>query len=535
MDNHSENTDKELYVQNKGDVERTNSFDNMTEEEMNSFIEEMEREHAPYEVVNSWPLKDIILNYKKIEFSSCYYPVTDGGEPAIFLHNKDNGNLTIINLSNYTRSEIMQHITEFTVSLMESGDYLLFRRPKEICPGYTLFKENDLWGCKNSNGRIIIPAKYDFIFLDKDNDDIFLCGRDGKSYTGYKRKGFFKDDFELTSVYTGVYDLYSRDGGLLVGGFIDYKYIKECNVYLLRFGRNYIWCEGTGTPSSPYKFKAPYGKWMFLDSKYRINGHNGSIVGTIFNLRNGYWQGKSYYENNEMILDNTLFKKIEMVNPKTFLCEKEYSCMIIYLRENPVKEIISSVEYKWIDVLDETYAISYDNGKIGLLRKGMEAIPCEYSYITKPVDGWCFAIKRYPFIPDKTTWHKFFVIFYNVEKNRYLNCYKNAIVAINNIDEKALEDALYNGGFMLYAKDNQHDLSSYTILKKFTHLFRTDFLQQLNSTYSIEKFEPTGNYWESSDWIRYKLEKKNKMPEFHDSYTLMDALDGDPSAYWNID
>ena len=43
------------------------------------------------------------------------------------------------------------------------------------------------------------------------------------------------------------------------------------------------------------------------------------------------------------------------------------------------------------------------------------------------------------------------------------------------------------------------------------------------------------NYWLSSDSVKHEMENRNKYPVIHETYSIMDALDGDPSAYWNIE
>ena len=61
----------------------SDDFYNMTEEEMDAFMEEMEREHAPFDIEQTWLLKDFLLKFTLIEFGYEYFSVTDGGEKAI--------------------------------------------------------------------------------------------------------------------------------------------------------------------------------------------------------------------------------------------------------------------------------------------------------------------------------------------------------------------------------------------------------------------------------------------------------------------
>lgn len=58
----------------------------MTEEEMDSLIKEMEREHEPYEEVKTWLLKDFLSKFYKIEFGYDSYSLMDAldGDPSAY-------------------------------------------------------------------------------------------------------------------------------------------------------------------------------------------------------------------------------------------------------------------------------------------------------------------------------------------------------------------------------------------------------------------------------------------------------------------
>lgn len=502
---------------------------------MDSLIKEMEREHDPYEEVKTWPLKDFLSKFYKIEFGYDYYSVTGGGEKSIRFYGINNLQIIVYNLSGITFDDIRQNAAEFIVEQMKSGHYHLRHMQKELCPGVFLVKKDGFWGCTDSVGKVIIPIQYDVISLSVWDDEKILCGRNGTLYTGYETKCFVDGVNNFVSVYTGVYDLYNKGGKIVLGGFIDYKYFKECKMFVFQFGINRSLRAGNGTKTSPYRFKGPYGSWMLFDSRYRINGKNRTVEGTIFNIKKGYLHGTSIYEtiSDTTIKKDDLYEEIQLVNSTTFLCKWKWKYIIIYLSSKYCETILSS-EYEWIDVLDELYAIVYSKGKIGLLRNGRTAIPCDYSYITRPIGGWCFAAIKYPYTPNSKTWHNYYVIFCNVEKNRY-DCisYEDIIVAIDNIDYNTLQDVLYFGGLKLFKRDESMEMSSYTISEKYKSFFRADFLQRLSPV--LERNVHSGCYWESAESIRYSLKRKNNVAEFYDSYSLMDALDGDPSAYWNID
>ena len=442
---------------------------------------------------------------------------------------------------------------------------------KEISPGVYLIKDNNLYGCVDTTGNVIIPSKYDIVsVIDCDGEKQIICGRDGKQYTGYVCKGYNEVQDGIKSIYTGVYDLYNREGRLEIGGFIEFKYNKDFKAYLLKYGHNYEYREGDGTASSPYRFKRPYGEWIILSSWFCfvksysftyqgslpsnlwITENNKSIEGSVLQYNNGYLLGivKGNKKTIEPIVisNDVLFDDVKFVNSTTILCKRgrarASSYSVIHVSEDKSRfshpvfngNTIISRNYMWIKVLDEHYTLVYDKNRVGLLTDGHIAIPCDYSYITSPVGGWCFAAIKYPFIPNKETWNKYFVILCNVENNRYdFIKREDIIIAIDNISEENLEKMFYGGGFLLYKlNEADNNISSLTISNKYKTYFNQNFLKLLHPSF-IESCNEYSHYWFSSDSIENELSHMYKQPEIHETFSIMDALDGNPDAYWNID
>lgn len=444
-------------------------------------------------------------------------------------------------------------------------------REKEIYSGVYLIKESNLCGCVDVTGNIIIPVKYDIIsVIYSTGEKQIICGRDGKQYTGYICKGNNEVEDEIKSVYTGVYDLYNHEGRFKIGGFIELRYNKEFKAYLLKYGHNYEYCEGVGTASSPYRFKHPYGEWILLSSRFCfvksysylykasfpsnfwITENNKSIEGAVLQYHNGYLygivRGGGKPDGPIVFSNDVLFDDVKFVNSTTILCKRgrarTSSYSVIHVSEDKSRfshptfngNTIFSPSYKWIKVLDEHYALVYDRNRIGLLKDARVAIPCDYSFITLPIDGWCFAAIKYPFIPDKETWNNYYVILCNVENHRYdFIKREDIIIAIDNISEENLEALLCGRGLLLYKmKDEDSNISSFTISNRYKTCFNQTFLQLLHSA-SIESGNECPHYWFSANSIESEMEHMNKQPEIHETYSLMDALDGDPDAYGNID
>lgn len=533
------------------------SFDNMSEEEIDAFCEAMEErldeEYASQIVAVSWPLKDFLSKhkqYKKFKFCRKYYSESQEYENALILRDSNDEDTFIYNFYDYTKDDVMQHLDEYIIELRKSGHLVLNRKQTEFDNGISFIQEGGSWGCTNKKGNVIVPTKYDTIsykYFDETNGWI-VCGRNGNIYTGYIWHSNFYNERPFETRYTGVYDLYDTNGNLLLGGFIDYEYITKCNLFKFKYGQNYKLCEGDGSYNSPYRFKPQYGEWILLNSQFRftnaysyfkndsfcwITENRTSVLGSIFNRKAEYLQGNVNLEDrigDRITIKDVFYSDIECKNSTTLLCKREGAYSIFNLNG-----AFFTPFYKWIEILNTTYAYVYQNGHIGLLKKGFTAIPCKYSYITHPIDGWCFAAIKYPYTPNSETWNKYYVILCNVEKNRYdFIPYENIIVAIDNIDGSSLQNLFYSGALLLYKKGCNKDISAFTISKQYKSLFRSEFLNILNQNFYDGEYEHK-NYWESAYACRLKLEYKSKANSIQDSYSLMDALDGDPSAYWNID
>ena len=82
--------------------------------------------------------------------------------------------------------------------------------------------KNGIWGCYNWQGEEIIPVKFHSIHCI---ENFFIVGDD--EYIG---KDYYSDE----DYFIGTYDLYDKDGNMIIGGF-NHIQIKE-NYFILQFG-----------------------------------------------------------------------------------------------------------------------------------------------------------------------------------------------------------------------------------------------------------------------------------------------------------
>ena len=92
-----------------------------------AWLREMEEERAPYEIADSWPLKDFIKRNAIIGFQLgvAFYSVTDGGEDAVFFRNKVGKEFIVFNQCGLTKENIVAQKDDITIELRKSGHYII--------------------------------------------------------------------------------------------------------------------------------------------------------------------------------------------------------------------------------------------------------------------------------------------------------------------------------------------------------------------------------------------------------------------------
>ena len=406
------------------------------------------------------------------------------------------------------------------------------------------------WGVIDSMGNTVVPFIYDEIKIRENASGMILimCGYDGEFYKGYTGRSNHKEE----TIYTGKYDLYDSKGEFLLGGFCDYEFDLQTMTFLFLFGRKWmLYPKHSDHPWEVNRFSLGNpGKWIMLNMDFNIPfDYNLQYVDPIthyyFTSKDSFKGGRFLYEKNKLMgyfkrytspicfPADILFDKITNVNSTTILGINHPFCANEKRRVVHIGSHIKSDCYYWTETIDEQYTFVYRYG-LGLLENGKEVLSCDYAFITKPVDGWTFVVKSYPYIPDKRVHGKYFVLLWDLKQYKYdFQIYK-AIVAIEVIDKKDIEGLLYEGALKLYkVGEDETSLSSYTVQNKNIHRFNDSFVKMIHAPVNV--YEPSHTYWQSSEGMKLKKEGPIKSHYEDDHYGLMDALDGNPDAYWNID
>lgn len=261
--------------------------------------------------------------------------------------------------------------------------------------GQNFFSDIDgaLWGCINTEGQIIIEPKYDCF---KVLANFLLAGRDG-SFLGEEG-----NDRDYYNKYSGVYDLYNRDGELIAGGFREICYDEQSEVFALFFGGEWerystYSDDWNGIYCYDYRFKYKNDLWLIVDKDLRniIRRPDGSQ----------YQFPKGFLGKIEIKKEND--KVTHVYNMPVALMAKGFSHFgkgCAFIKENnssgskqSALSLSSGVRtpfYESICQIDTDKFFFSVERKVGIRTFSEILLPPEYLLFTYPENGFFFAVKE---------------------------------------------------------------------------------------------------------------------------------------------
>lgn len=242
------------------------------------------------------------------------------------------------------------------------------------------------WGCLNSEGRIIVPPKYACLEI---RGDYVIAGRDGSM--------LFRDESTYAGDYSGVYDLYTKSGELLIGGFNTFEFIEEQKLFKFFFGGTWkhtseLIDEWNGIYHNSYHFEEGMGRWIITDlelKSIKLTKDSKEYTfrkGTIINIKIEKTENKvTHYWNCPI---DILFK----------LCPETAGDFLIYSDSNESYAIRlsdgkESVSYDEIEHIYDDIFFVRQKDKVGIANFNGEIIlPIDYVALTKPVSSYIFGV-----------------------------------------------------------------------------------------------------------------------------------------------
>ena len=274
---------------------------------------------------------------------------------------------------------------------------------------------NGIWGCYNWKGEEIIPVKFHSIHCIK---NYFIVGDD--EYIG---RDYYSDE----DYYIGTYDLYDKDGNMIIGGF-NHIQIKD-NHFILQYG-----IEVKQHWKTKYWGEIPYDEELYYEIVYEnslsiiidedlkslvpihlmtdceeeikyeydvlmnnVSEGQGILIGEYPNLKRG-----KRYSFNDIIIKKISVKhahfdtdNIIIYSPyKEVRSKKEYSDDIlrglIFCREH----MMTAPLYLSMKAINDQFVfIKNDMGLVGIRNIEKELIKPQYDLITNFYKGCAVAFK----------------------------------------------------------------------------------------------------------------------------------------------
>lgn len=397
-----------------------------------------------------------------------------------------------------------------------------------------------IWGVVNNCNEPLVKVQYDCI---KIIDGHFLCGRDG----GFLYNSNGDCDHDYAGEYDGEYDVIDFKGNFIFGGCSGFHYDEELGLYFLKFGglwQNECTYEDEWNNYTHYSwvYHEANSQWLVLDKDLNsiIPMKDGSthkfpsdFHGKITTKRNKKGQEIQYWN---MPLELFSVEYPEIKEGIMFYGEKGKH-KAIRLRDKSISGEYSAVGYIDDFVYYYTYRVENDY-YVGIgyylpidKQNNTGAISQEYHYIliTKPVNGFCFTVTQ-----DEND-------ICDVYLTNIKETHQNPIKAISSIEQDDLFDAISKGKLLMILADGGEEMKDINVVDK--TIFDESFVGEISQKeisqdgiqdkvpkywYSIYNVKPKKkSFFQSRDYI------EDEPYSWEDS--MMDALDGQPDAYWNID
>lgn len=343
------------------------------------------------------------------------------------------------------------------------------------------------WGYMNSKGDIIIDAKYDCIRV---GDYFIQAGRDG-SFVGDEDNNDYTNDHS----YTGVYDLYTKDGDLIIGGFHEMIYDAEQEVFAFFFGGKWErYCSYSDDWNNIYcydwRFTYLNDLWLILDKNFKTILRKED--GTQYQFDKGFI-GKIEIRKEEKKVTHVYNMPIKLMhNGFSHFCDG-YAIVKASNDEHYSKKAIldiktgtQSVFFDEVEQITTNLFFFAKGEKCGITSMTFENIPAEYLIFTLPVEGYFFATK----ILDE--------INCQVSLRHISNPFEEIAIAINRIKTDDLIDEIGFGRFKIQV-DSPGELHNIKVplLKVFDQSFQS-LINNEETSYFCNKWKD--RYFFTNDW-----------------------------------
>lgn len=389
--------------------------------------------------------------------------------------------------------------------LIINGDVIFFGNGGYEGNNFFSDIDNATWGCLDRNGVIIIPPKYDCFSI---RDGFIFAGRDGSMV------GDTNQDYN--DKYTGVYDMFSMDGQLVIGGF------NECHMedglfFFLLNGKweTYYWRESWNDYNDyGWRLVKEQATWLVLDKNLHSvkRGKNNLRVnfkkGFIFKITQKKEGDKTttYYNFDIQVLTNHK----PYVSGNYLINNNKNKSQAIRLSDGMTSDYYDKIQH-----INDDLFYARRNNLVGIVSFDNKVLlPLEFFALTYIVGNYLFAFKN---INDK----KCSVSLVTINGG----CISSRVV-INERDYKDVIDDIRYGMFRISLLPNATDLKSIGVYRP--SIFDQEFASEIDQNSHgniINKFKYLSYWFSNSSDLEKQEEPEDYYTENNNDWSLSDTWD----------
>lgn len=369
----------------------------------------------------------------------------------------------------------------------ENDNYLFFGYGGERYPNFFSAYDSAKWGCIDYDGKQIIPAKYE-------------CYKVTEKYILAGREGYILDSDEDN--YSGIYDLYSKNGELIIGGFRQFEELNDHYLFSLNWNDNWLVLDknllSVNLGSEGNKIQFQKGFLVSIINK-NINEEPKIVCYEDETLEVLTDENANTHHYN---FDNTLLlkEKPQFIGEYMITTEQGLS------RAIRLSDGVPSEYHNEIYPINEKLLFARDNNKVGIVSiEGLLILPMDYFAFTFPVNNYIFAFKD-----DQDSNCSVDLVEIIDSKISILN------TIASKPREEIIEDIL-NGSFIITPKLDANGLKSISVYEP--TIFDDGFASKINNKsegFLCYPFETI--YWFSNDSALKEPKRQYCQDDYHDNY-----------------
>ena len=340
-------------------------------------------------------------------------------------------------------------------------------------------------GVVNVNGKQIVDAKYAYIRI---YSNFILAGRDGTTYKTYPSDA--------------VYDLYTKEGELLIGGFKEVIYNEAHELFFFFFGGDFecggehnVWGDFDEHESWDYyeKFDRGIDKWLILDKDLKtiLRDEKGErfqfpkgFIGKVEIKKEG--KKKTYVYNMPLKYFVTVHhdpEHLRFCNMSDIISNN--SIIIKYgTQAIDIASGKTTKEFSHIEQITDKLFLYKDADTVGITNIDSDILIGNCFLITRPVSNYIF-IAMEKSVNECCLW------LYDIN-----NITTPITLAISNIDKKNLISFAERENLKMEFDKNHSGLKS--IVLQTSDIFDEDFVSKVTV---VEKGKPYSSFYHNTSYF----------------------------------